>query len=140
MMESNQHTQDQVIKKRDDGITLIATGHFALGGLFVLLTGLLAIPTIVTGIVGLFEAPEAFIATSILGFIATIMMLLSLLYLIVGYGLWMMRNWARVAAIALSILGIILSVASVVMIPIGGIISGFVLWHLLKKDIASQFA
>jgi hypothetical protein len=118
--------------QRPDGITLLAGYHFLLGGLMLLGTCGLAIPTVITGIVGIAEDPEAFIATFILGVIAAIVMMLSLLYLTVGYGLWTQRQWARTASIALG-------VVSLFGVPIGTLIGGVTIWYLMKEEVAATF-
>ena len=120
------------VRLRDDGITLVAIYHFLLSGLFLLGTIGLAIPTVITGIVGVVEDPGALVATAILGVIATVTMLICLLLLAVGYGLWTQRQWARVAAIALAILGLF-------AFPIGTLLGGFILWYLIKPDVADRF-
>lgn len=119
--------------QRPDSVTLLAGYHFLVGALMLLGTCGLAIPTVITGIVGIVEDPEAFIATFILGVIAAIVMLLSLVYLSVGYGLWTQRQWARTAAIALG-------VVSLFGVPIGTIIGGVTIWYLLKEEVAATFA
>jgi len=118
--------------QRPDGVTLLAGYYFLWGGLLLLGACGLAIPTVITGIVGFFDDPEVFIATFILGIIGVIIMLLSLLHLAVGYGLWTQRQWARTAAIALS-------VVSLFGIPIGTIIGGVSLWYLLQDEVAATF-
>lgn len=118
--------------QRPDGITLVAGYHYLVGTLLLLGTCGLAIPTIITGIVGLVEDPEAFIATVILGVIGAIVMLLSLLYLSVGYGLWTQRQWARTAAMALG-------VVSLFAVPIGTAAGGLTLWYLMKPEVAVVF-
>lgn len=120
------HTQ------RPDGITLVAGYHFLIGTLLLLGTCGMAIPTIITGIVGFVEDPEALIATGILGVIGTIIMALSIVYLSTGYGLWTQRQWARTAAMALG-------VVSLFGVPIGTIIGGLILWYLMKPEVSLSF-
>ncbi|MCB0079974.1 MAG: hypothetical protein KDE47_03545 [Caldilineaceae bacterium] len=119
-------------KLRDDGVTLIAGYHFFWGILLLLGTCLLAIPTLITGIVGFVEDPDALVATGILFAIGSIVMVLCLLYLVVGYGLWTLRRWGRTAAIALGVI-------SLVNVPIGTIVGGVTIWYLLKENVAQQF-
>ncbi|MEZ4711516.1 MAG: hypothetical protein R3A44_30260 [Caldilineaceae bacterium] len=119
-------------KQRDDGVTLIAGYHFFWGALLLLATCILAIPTLITGIVGFVEDPDALIATGILFAIGSIVMVLCLLYLVVGYGLWTLRRWGRTAAIALGVI-------SLLNVPIGTFVGGATIWYLLKEDVARQF-
>jgi hypothetical protein len=119
-------------KDRDDGITLLALYNFVLAGAFLLGTVFVALPTGITAIVGIVQDPGALIATLILGIIAFVLMTFCILFLIVAYGLWTMRQWARVAAIALAML-------SLFAVPLGTIIGGVTIWYLIKPDVSEQF-
>ncbi len=118
--------------EREDGVTLIALYHFLLAGLVLLGTIGLSIPTVITGIVGVVEDSDALIATFILGSLAMVTMVLSIILLVVGYGLWTQRQWARVAAIAIGML-------SLFGFPIGTMIGGVTIWYLVKPEISAQF-
>ncbi|MCB9159720.1 MAG: hypothetical protein H6644_07665 [Caldilineaceae bacterium] len=117
---------------RADGVTLLAVYHFMLAGLLLLATMGLAIPTVITAIVGVVEDSDALIATGILGLLATVAMVACIVMLAVGFGLWTLRQWARVATIALSVLGLM-------FVPIGTLIGGVTLWYLLKPEVAAEF-
>lgn len=115
-----------------DGIKLISAYHFVWALLLLLMMCAVSVPTVITGIVGIAEDPEVFIATAILGFIVSILMLLSAIYGAVGYGLWTRRQWARTAALALGVM-------SLPAIPIGTLGGGVTIWYLLKDRVARQF-
>ena len=117
---------------RADGVMLLAVYHFMLAGLLLLATMGLAIPTVITAIVGVVEDSDALIATGILGLLATVAMVACIVMLAVGFGLWTLRQWARVATIALSVLGLM-------FVPIGTLIGGVTLWYLLKPEVAAEF-
>jgi hypothetical protein len=51
---------------------------------------------------------------------------------IVAWGLWTLRSWARIIAIALAIVGL-------VAFPVGTVFSIIVLWYLLKDDTRLAF-
>ena len=119
-------------KDRDDGITLLALYNFVLAGAFLLGTVFVALPAGITAIVGIVQDPGALIATLILGVIAFVLMTFCILFLVVAYGLWTMRQWARVAAIALAML-------SLFAVPLGTIIGGVTIWYLIKPEVAEQF-
>ncbi len=118
--------------RRDDGISLIAIYFFLVAGLFLLGTLVLMIPTLILAVVGLMEASGAFIGMAAVGLMALASMALCLLHLVIGYGLWMVRPWARIGAIALGIVGLL-------FMPIGTIAGAFILWYLLKPEIAARF-
>lgn len=119
-------------QQRGDGLTLIAGYHFLVAGLFLLGTLILMLPTAVLGIVGMVDDPDAFFGMVAVGFVALTSLVLCLLYLAVGYGLWTLRQWARIAAIALAII-------SLFGIPIGTVAGAITLWHLLKTEVAAKF-
>ena len=119
--------------KRDDGVSLLAAYHFVLSGFFLLATIGLAIPAGITGIVGIFEDSDALIATFILVLIGLVMMIFCVMMLVLGYGLWKQKQWARVASMALAVL-------SLLLIPIGTVTGGITLWHLMKPEIAETFS
>ncbi len=119
-------------QQRGDGLTLIAGYHFLVAGLFLLGCLILLLPTAILGIVGIAEDAGALIGMAAVGFVAMTTLALSLLYLAVGYGLWTLRSWARVAAIALALI-------SLFGIPIGTIAGAITLWHLLRSEVAAKF-
>jgi hypothetical protein len=121
------------VRERDDWLTLIAAYHFLIGGLFLLATLVMMLPTFILGIVGISGEFGAFIGMFAVGLIAIVILLLCLLYLSVGYGIWTLQPWGRISAITLSII-------SLFFFPIGTIIGGLILWYLLKPEIAIRFS
>ena len=119
-------------QQRGDGLTLIAGYHFLVAGFFLVGTLILLLPTAILGIVGMADDPDAFIGMMAVGGVALVTMALALFYIAVGYGLWTLRQWARVAAIALAML-------SLLAIPIGTIAGAITLWHLLRAEVAAKF-
>ena len=126
------HSVSPMKRQRDDGVTLIGIYHFLMGGVWLLPACLFAFPTIILGVVGILEEADAFIGMAITGFLAAAFMVLSILYLTIGYGLWTMKQWGRTAAVALSVLRLF-------FIPIGTVIGGLMLWHLMKERVAAEF-
>ena len=80
---------------------------------------------------------DASIAIPILGIVGLMLVLFSLILavpeLIIGYGLWRCRPWARIA-------GIVLSVLSLLWVPFGTIVGVYGLWVLFSKDSERLFA
>jgi hypothetical protein len=59
-------------------------------------------------------------------------LMLAIPELIIGYGLWHCRPWARMA-------GIVLSVLSLLWVPFGTIVGIYGLWVLLNKESERLF-
>jgi hypothetical protein len=115
------------------GVLQIALGALALFGAVVL--------TLV--FVGGFSAvsvsgdPDAAMALPFIGItgiaLVGVLLLLSLPGIVTGIGLLRLRPWARIAAIVLSILGLM-------AIPFGTVIGVYGLWVLFSKDTERLFA
>ena len=118
--------------RRADGITLIAVYHWLVAAMFLAGSVALALPTLILGVVAVTAAAPAAIGMLAVGLGATIMMAFSILFLAVGYGLWTLRQWGRIAAMALA-------VPTLLMIPIGTILGALILWRLAKPQAAQEF-
>lgn len=128
----NQSLHNDTLNRRDDSITFIALYHFLVGLLFLAGTVILAIPTVILAIVAVTEAPPAAIGLAAVGLVGAVTMTFTLLFLAVGYGLWTLRQWARVAALALAVLAL-------PAFPVGTIAGGLILWRLLDPAVAARF-
>ena len=118
--------------QRPDGLTIISIWFYLSGAFFLIGTALCAFFVIAFGIGSVAEDAGMLIPAGIFGVIALAFMAMSLLNLIVGYGLWIMKPWARIGAIALAIVGLL-------FMPIGTIAGAFILWYLLKPEVAMLF-
>ncbi|NOZ27447.1 MAG: hypothetical protein GXP39_05260 [Chloroflexi bacterium] len=123
------------MEPRPGGVLVIALYHLVVGVVTGLgICALLTIPFIVG--VAASGDPDARIAVPIVGGImvlaAGFLFLLALANLLVGWGLWHMREWARIAAIGLSVLRLL-------NFPIGTIIGGLIIWYLLQPQIVAAF-
>ena len=125
-------TSVQVWSRRSDGITLVAVYHFLVAVLFLLGTLIMAIPTVVLGIIALANEPDVRIGFVVVGMIAALLLILALVNLAVGYGLWQLQTWGRSAAIVLAIVGLL-------FFPIGTIFGALILWYLLQPEVAASF-
>jgi hypothetical protein len=129
MQDANYESQSL---RRDDGVTFIAVYHFLVAAMFLVGTVVLALPTMILAVVAVFEAPPAAIGMFAVGLGAIVTFLFCALYLAVGYGLWKLRQWARISAMALALI-------SLLFFPVGTAIGAVVLWHLAKPEVAQQF-
>lgn len=126
------------MKTRSDGTTLIAIYHFISGFVSLLgVCGMISMPLIVGLAAGSSGDPDAGSATAItavMGLLAGgLFFVVSAANWIVGWGLWRQREWARVTAIGLAILRLI-------NIPLGTVIGGLIIWHLLREEVKAEFA
>ena len=116
-------------------VNLIATYHFVVGGLFLLLAAAVVFLPVVAVLLEesdfLARLPGWFLGTGLLvagGIIAA----LGALFLLLGWGLWRFRSWARMGAMVLAIL-------SIPFVPIGTIAGGVILYVLLQDPIRAFF-
>jgi len=65
--------------------------------------------------------------------VGAVLIAIGILDIIIGWGLWSLRKWARTVAIVLAVIGLI-------SFPIGTIISIITLWYLFKPEIKTWFA
>ncbi len=124
--------QVQAWSQRSDGITLAALYYFFVAGLFLVGSLIMAIPTLILGVVTLAEEPDAIVGLIAVGFIGVVLLLLGLLNLAVGYGLWQVQNWGRIGAIVLAVIGLL-------FMPVGTITGAILLWYLLQPEVAARF-
>ncbi|RLF39790.1 MAG: hypothetical protein DRN21_03130 [Thermoplasmata archaeon] len=92
-----------------------ALGYLGAGALFVAGGGFLS------GIGG-----------GVLAAIGAFFIILGLIALLVAYGLWTMKSWARMIAI-------IIAVLMLFNFPIGTILGIIILWYLFKPEIKEAF-
>jgi hypothetical protein len=123
---------NQPLKQRPDGLTIISIWFYLSGAFFLCITAVVAFMTIAFGIGAAFEEAGLLIPSAIFGVIALALMAMSLLNLVVGYGIWIQKPWARTGAIALAIVGLL-------FMPIGTIAGALILWYLLQPEIAAAF-
>ncbi len=124
--------QVQAWSQRSDGITLAALYYFFVAGLFLVGSLIMAIPTLILGVVTLAEEPDAIFGLIAVGFIGAVLLLLGLLNLAVGYGLWQVQSWGRIGAIVLAVIGLL-------FMPVGTITGAILLWYLLQPEVAARF-
>jgi len=118
--------------KRPDGVTLISIYHFIWAALTLLgICGVIALPFFV-GLVTKGDRDATF-WTAFASIVSLVFFgLIFLANLIVGLGLWRMKEWARIAALALAIFRLF-------SVPVGTIIGGLIIWYLLQENVAAQF-
>ena len=114
------------------GILNIVCGVIGLfGALFMLLVFGGA-----AGAVGVSGDPDAAIALPIIGLtgaaLVFVILAVSVPEIIIGYGVYRLRPWARLA-------GIVLSILSLLVFPFGTALGVYGLWVLFSKDGARLF-
>ena len=132
MMRDQEYSENGATKTRSDGITLLGIYHFLWAGLFLIGTVGTSIAAVITMIVGVTSDADALIATGILALIGALLMFFTAFFLIIGYGVWTRRQWARIASLALGVL-------SLFAIPIGTVIGGLTIWYLIQPGIVAEF-
>jgi hypothetical protein len=125
------------MKRRSDGVTLIAIYQFIVGFLSLLGTcGLLSIPLIVGASTAAARAEGGALATAIVStvmiFFAGVLLLVAAGNIIIGWGLWKQREWGRIGALVLAVLRLF-------SFPIGTIIGALIIWYLFREDVSQEF-
>lgn len=123
---------NQPLKQRPDGLTMISIWFYLCGAFFLFATAVVAFFTLTFGVSAIIDDLGMLAPAAIFGVIALAFMALSILNLVVGYGLWILRPWARIGAIALSMVGLI-------FMPIGTITGALTLWYLLMPTASAAF-
>ena len=117
-------------------VKVLGTLNIVLGvlGMFGALAMVLVFGAAAAGVSG---DADAAVALPIIGLTGTAVVAtaatVSLAGMIVGYGLYHFKPWARIA-------GIVLSIVSLMMLPFGTILGVYGLWVLFSKDGERLFA
>lgn len=119
-------------------VRILAWLNIALGGLgvlgaFVVFAGAQIIPAILAHTAGDESALPIAVIQFIITIVVSIILLMSLPCLVLGFGLHYFRPWAR-------ILGLVLAAVNLLNIPFGTIISLYGFWVLLKPETEALFA
>lgn len=109
---------------RPSGVTILAVLYW-LSAVAAILGGL----AYVAGL--LYFLPSAFLA--LFWVLGAVLIAIGVLDIVIGWGLWTFKKWARTVAIILAIIGLI-------SFPIGTVISVITLWYLFRPEIKACFA
>jgi len=109
---------------RPSGVTILAVLYW-LSAIVAILGGLVYVAGMA------YLLPLAFLA--LFWIVGGALIVIGILDIVIGWGLWSLRKWARTAAIVLAVVGLI-------SFPIGTIISIIILWYLFKPEIKACFA
>ncbi len=118
-------------------VKVLAWFNLVLGGLGVVLAAVtFAGGSLVPAIIAAAAGEAGFVPASILQIIVTVVvglvLVLSLPSLILGFGLYNLRPWAK-------ILGIVLAAIHLFNVPVGTLISVYAFWVLLNPQTAELF-
>ena len=120
---------------RPAGIAILAILQM-LGGLIILLIGVAVAAVTGSLLSALGLAIPAGIGIAVGGAVA----IFGILGLLVGWGLWTGRGWARILAIILSGLGVVGSLALIsVSGVVGLVIDGVILWYMFRPNVRAFF-
>ena len=125
------------VTSRPEGITLLSALFWVLA-LLAIIGGLIMMVTS-NALIELIEEEGKDVPHEVIDLldslfigIGIIIIIMGILYIITGWGLWTMKSWARLVAI-------ILAIISVLNFPIGTILGIIILWYLFKPEIKEAF-
>ena len=119
-------------KHRPLGVTIIA-----------ILTAIGGIVFLVSGIAGVIAAPFVSDFGGVSAGIGIILLVIGIAFLVVTYGLWKGMRWAWTITWILSVIGIIMAIASIAVGNVGAIVSiiihGVVIYYLYRPNVKAFF-
>ncbi|MGY5864056.1 MAG: hypothetical protein RTV41_05595 [Candidatus Thorarchaeota archaeon] len=120
------------------------TGYAAPSGDRPLGVTILAVLEIIVGALGLFGAVSILLLGALIPFfggfvmiLGVVVLFLSLIDLIVGWGLWSLKSWAWMVALIVNIINLILNALQFNIL--GAIINIIIIIYLQQGDIKSRF-
>jgi hypothetical protein len=125
------------MQQRSDGMILVSLYHFVTGVMSLLIMCMVVAMMLAIGF-GIVSAqePGSEVAAPILALVAllvgVVFLAVAIANIVVGWGLWQRREWARVGALALAILRLL-------NIPLGTIAGGLIIWYLLQERTRAEF-
>jgi hypothetical protein len=138
---------------RPGGVTFLAILEFIGAGICVLL-GLLTIAG--AGLIhsltvqnqGAQAGGMASLFAVLGGALSIFFFVLAAIAILLGIGLWTLKNWARIIVIIFAAIGILMNLSQLLhftqaIIPglvIGLAIDGLIIWYMLKPNVAAAFA
>jgi hypothetical protein len=139
--------------ERPTGVTILAVLEFLGAGLFALIGLLLLVGFgLLGGAAGQAGESGGMAFLMGLGAVAGVLFLvLALIPLVVGIGLWKLKNWARILVIVFSILGVLSNLAGAVVPlmvgePVSAVssiiglgVNGLILWYMFQPHVKEAF-
>lgn len=110
-------------RRRPDGITVLAIWYavLAFGGLMASCAA--TIPIGVLSLAGDMPTEGRFLISLLVGFGAVVALVCTAVFAVVAWGLWTLREWARILALILAILHL-------PFFPVGTTVGALTLWYL----------
>jgi multisubunit Na+/H+ antiporter MnhG subunit len=129
------------VKQRPTGVTILAVLQ-VLGGLIFFGLGVLLMA--VAGLIGLAGLTDttvfpAFIGSAIIGIIGIIMLVIGILGFAVAYGYWNGLGWSWTLGVAITVIGVIISIPSLPQGIIGLAIEALIIYYLTRSNVKSWF-
>jgi len=131
-----------ITRKAPTGLKLTAIFHWVMAGVFLISTFLLIVGSalieqIISKYLPAYE-PFSALGATFLALSAVLSALLTLLYFYVGKGLWDCRHWARITAIVLAFIGVLVSLVPPQLLSL--VISILIIWYLgFRKGAGKPF-
>jgi len=141
---------------RPGGVTVIAILDF-IGAALCLLMGILSVVGAGAGVLGAMgqggqgAAAAGGIMAMIAGALTVFAFVGAAIAALLGFGLWKLKNWARIITIVFAVIGVLFQLFGLVgilahfnvfalivtLVPLA--INALIAWYLLQKDVAAAF-
>jgi len=144
-------------KRRPIGVTIIAI-LYVFGGIIGFIGGFSMMALSgnpqwyqyyieVSALFGIYISEEE---AALLGMLGMVSIIVGFAYIIIGYGIWTLKRWARMAAIIMVIIEILRTMGQPLWMPTGMgdyigsviltiIIGGIIIWYLSKPEVKEVF-
>lgn len=122
--------------KRPDGVVLISIYHWVVAVLGLVSLCFMAMMPLFVAVVmaGSRETATGALVVFIFMIVAAFfLLLLTVAYAVVGWGLWRLKPWGRLGAIILAVLSMITCV------PLGTVLGAVIVWYLFQPAAKAAF-
>lgn len=129
-------TSMPMIRVRPAGVTILAILQM-LGGVLVFLLGIAAVS--VAGMTSTLSTYGYGYLAGVIGIVGGVLLVVGLIGVVIGYGLWKGMSWAWWATLIFSVLGVLGSLVTLPGGAVGLLIEAAILYYLTRPGVRQYF-